>query len=264
MKFSCCIEMIFTEVPFIERFRKAKESGFEYVEFWNWDTKDIAAIKNELVKNGLKLAAFQGNHKGRMINAEDQDIYFQGVVQGLEIAKELGALNIFVMSDILQEDRSVLPLDRPISEDEKRSNSIMMLKKLAPLAERAGVTLVIEPLNTYIDHRGYSLFNTKPAVEIVKEVGSPNVKLLYDMYHMQIMEGNISDNITQYHKYFGHVHIADVQGRGQPGTGELNYVHILQVLKNTGYDRIVGWEFTPVGGDSETVVKDTFKLFSSL
>ena len=264
MKFSCCIEMIFTEYPFIERFRKAKESGFEFVEFWNWDNKDIGAIKGELKKNGLKLAAFQGNHKGRMINNEDHEMYFQGVMQGLEIAKELDSLNIFVMSDILQEDRSVLPLDRPISEDEKRNNTILLLKKLAPFAEKAGVTLVIEPLNTYVDHKGYSLFNTKPAVELLNEVGSQNVKLLFDAYHMQIMEGNISDNIQNYYKYFGHFHIADVPGRGQPGTGELNYVHVLQTLKNTGYDRVVGWEFSPIGADSKTVVRNTFDLFSSL
>jgi len=264
MKFSCCIEMIFTEVEFIKRFEAAKKAGFDYVEFWNWDNKDIPAIKRELQNTGLKMAALQGNGRGRMVDKNDHAIYLEDVKKGIDIAAELGSLNAFVMSDILQEDRTVKPMDHPISDEEKRENTISILHEIAPIAKAAGVTMVIEPLNIYVDHKGYSLYNTAPGADIINEINHPNIRLLYDAYHMQIMEGNICENIKAHHKTFGHFHIADVPGRFQPGTGELNYVNILKTLKGVGYDRVVGWEFEPTGGSSEQVAKDTFALLNSV
>ncbi|MDR1534870.1 MAG: TIM barrel protein [Planctomycetota bacterium] len=245
MKFSCCIEMIYAEAPFMRRFPQAKADGFEYVEFWNWDGKDIPAIKQALKDNGLKLAAFQGDCGGRMVDGAEHERYLDGVRKGIEIARELGAMNMFLMSDILQEDRTVKPMANPIGDEEKRANSLAMLKRIAPLVEKAGVVGVIEPLNTTVDHAGYSLRNTAPAVEMLKEVGSPNLRLLYDAYHMQIMEGNIIANIRDFHEYFGHFHVADVPGRHEPGTGELNYHNILKALGETGYGRLVGFELEP-------------------
>lgn len=264
MKFSCCIEMIYLEYDFLERIRKAKEDGFEYFEFWNWDNKDIPAIRRVMDETGMKLAAFQGNSEGRMCDALDADIYLEGVKKGIAVAKELRAENMFLMSDIMQEDRSVKPFDRPVTEEEKRQASLAMLKKVAGLVEEAGVTAVIEPLNTIVDHSGYSLCHTEPAVELLKEAGSPNIRLLYDAYHMQIMEGNICDTIKKYSSYFGHFHIADVPGRCEPGTGELNYTNILKTLKETGYERICGFECTPVGGSSSEVMRYLLKEYGEI
>lgn len=264
MKFSCCIEMIYTEYEFIRRFEKAREDGFEYVEFWNWDNKDIPAVKKALSDNGLKLAAFQGNSLGRMVDVKESELYLEGVKRGLEVAKELGALNMFLMSDIMQEDRSVKPMDRPCSDEEKQNVSVSMLKRIAPMMEDAGVTAVIEPLNTIVDHRGYSLCGTAPAVDILKKVDSPNVRLLYDAYHMQIMEGNIIDTIKKYHNWFGHFHIADVPGRFEPGTGELNYLNILKALADTGYERLVGFELEPHSAPDSQVMRAMLKEYRQI
>lgn len=264
MKFSCCIEMLYLEYDFLDRIRKAKEDGFEYFEFWNWDNKDIPAIKKVMDETGMKLAAFQGNSEGRMCDALDAEIYMEGVKKGIEIAKKLKAVNMFLMSDIMQEDRSVKPFDRPVTEEEKTEASLAILKQVAKLVEKAGVTAIIEPLNTYVDHKGYSLCHTEPAIELLKKVDSPNVKLLYDAYHMQIMEGNISDTIKKYSAYFGHFHIADVPGRCQPGTGELNYYNILKTLKEIGYERLCGFECTPVGGSTSEVVKKLLKEYEEI
>lgn len=264
MKFSCCIEMIYTEVPFVQRFAKAKVDGFSYVEFWNWDNKDISAIKKALQDNGLKLAAFQGDCGGRMVDAREHERYLDGVKKGLDIAVDLGAMNMFLMSDILQEDRSVKPMDMPISDAEKEANSLTMLKRVAPLVEKAGITAVIEPLNTTVDHAGYSLCNTAPGVALLEKAGSPNIRLLYDAYHMQIMEGNIIAMIRKYHSYFGHFHIADVPGRFEPGTGELNYFNILKALAETGYDRTVGFELEPHLASSSEVMKRLLAEYAAL
>ena len=163
----------------MERIRKAKEDGFEYFEFWNWDDKDIPAIKQVMDETGMKLAAFQGNSEGRMCDELDAEIYLEGVKKGIAVAKELKAENMFLMSDIMQEDRSVKPFDREVTEEEKRQASLAMLKRISGLLEEAGVTAVIEPLNTFVDHSGYSLCHTEPAIELLKEVGSRNIKLLY-------------------------------------------------------------------------------------
>lgn len=256
MKFSCCIEMIYTQYPFLERFAKAKEAGFDYVEFWNWCDKDIDAIERTMKEIGIGVATFQGSIRGVMVDKNDKDVYIEDMKKSIQVAQRLGAKAIFCMSDIMQEDRSVKPHAYEIPAEEMRANTIAVLKELAPVAQQAGIMLVIEPLNTLVDHAGYSLYSSKEGVEIVKAVNSPSVRLLYDAYHMQIMEGNIIDTIRNNWQHFGHFHIADVPGRNQPGVGELNYGNILKALKQTGYQGLVGFEFSPVGKSDEEVIAD--------
>lgn len=254
MKFSCCIEMIFTEFDFIERIYKAKEAGFDCVEFWCWENKDIAAIKKALDETGMEIGVFQGNLEGRMVDPKDNDKYVAGVMKSIEVAKKLGAKHLFLMSDIMQEDRSVLEAPYPISDAEKLESTKNVLRRLAPAAEESGITFVIEPLNTKVDHRGYSLCHSQPAFEIIREVGCKNIRALYDAYHMQIMEGNIIDTIKSGIDAIGYFHVADVPGRFEPGTGELNYKNILKTLADLGYEGNVGFEFEPKNGTSMEVV----------
>ena len=263
MKFSCCIEMIYTALPFEERIGKAAQAGFDYFEFWNWNNKDLEGIKKAISKYNIHPITFQGSLNGVMVDKNDKTIYIEDVKRSLSVARELGAKTVFCMSDIMQEDRSVKPHPRFISVDEAAQSSIDVLKTLAPLAEAAGVTLVCEPLNTLVDHKGYSLHSTAVGVEIVKAVDSPHVKLLYDAYHMQIMEGNIIDTISENVEYFGHFHIADVPGRHQPGTGEMNYVNIIRALKKAGYDRAVGFEFAPKDGEDDTIARSILAMLKN-
>ena len=261
MKYSACIEMLFQESPFIERIQSAKEAGFQAVEFWLWQPKDLPAIKEALDKTGLSVAIFQGNMEGRMIDPADHDIYVQGVKKSLEAAKLLGTKTLFLMTDILKEDRTVLEPSTPISPEDRLSAVKRVLIALKPLAEAAGVTLVIEPLNILVDHKGYYLHHSAPAFALVREINSPNIKVLYDIYHMQIMEGNIIQTLQQNQDAIGYIHIADVPGRLQPGTGEINYGNVFKVLRELGYDGIVGFEFEPDGA-SEKVVAQVFREIS--
>ena len=260
MKYSCCIEMIYTEYPFVERIYKAKEAGFDCVEFWCWQNKDIPAIKKALEETGIEVGVFQGNLEGRMVDPADHDKYIAGVKESVKVAKELGAKTLFLMSDIMQEDRSVLEAPYPLSAEEKLESTKAVLKALIPTAEEAGVTFVIEPLNTTVDHKGYSLCNSAPAFDLIREIGHPNIRALYDAYHMQIMEGNIIDTIRAGIDAIGYFHVADVPGRFQPGTGELNYANIIAALREAGYDGNVGFEFEPKGASSEEVIKKVFEL----
>ncbi|MDD4080099.1 MAG: TIM barrel protein [Eubacteriales bacterium] len=244
----------------MDRFKKAKEAGFDYVEFWDWAGKDVDAIERAAEEAQIKIASFQGSIRGVMVDKNDRDIYIEDLKKSIVLASRLKAKAVFCMSDIMQEDRSVKPHQYLISPSEMRENTISVLHELAPIAEEAEVTLVIEPLNTIVDHAGYSLSSTAEGVEIIRAVGSPSVKLLYDAYHMQIMEGNIIETIKANAKYFGHFHIADVPGRHQPGTGELNYANIIKALKDTGYSGIVGFEFSPSGKPDEEVIAEVLTM----
>jgi hydroxypyruvate isomerase len=133
------------------------------------------------------------------------------------------------------------------------------LTLLAPLAERYGVTLNLEPLNTTVDHAGYWLDSSQAGFELVRRVGSPNLRLLFDIYHMQVMEGNLIARMRAHLDLIGHIHVADVPGRHQPGTGEINYRNIFCALRDAGYDRAVGMEFAPLG-PSDRAASDALAL----
>jgi hydroxypyruvate isomerase len=237
--------MIFTEVPFLERIGKAAKAGFDAIEFWNWDDKDLSAIKAAVEKHGLAIASFQSNLGGTLIHPDHQQSFVAGIQKSLGKAQEMGSSGLFLLSDELGEDRSVRFQFPELSEEAKYQSVLDGLKVIAPLAEEAGVTLVLEPLNIHVDHPGYFLDSSTAGFDLVRAVDSPRIKLLYDIYHMQVMEGNIIQTLTGNLDAIGHVHVADVPGRHEPGTGELSYGNIFQALRHAGYDKYVGFEFEP-------------------
>lgn len=262
MKYSACIEMLFQEVEFTGRIHEAKKAGFDAVEFWLWQNKDLAAIKKALDETGMEAAIFQGNTGGRMIDPGDNEKYVSGVKKSIETAKYLGTKHLFLMTDILKTDRTVQEPPYAISPPDKIKSVKTVLTELKPLAEDAGITLVIEPLNVLVDHKGYYLDHSKPAFDLAREIDTPNIRVLYDVYHMQIMEGNIIQTLKDNIELIGYIHVADVPGRNEPGTGEINYQNICKTLQNIGYDKTVGFEFQPTATtlDSLKVSKKIFRF----
>ncbi len=130
---------------------------------------------------------------------------------------------------------------------------VAALRAGAPLCEDAGVTMVLEPLNVLVDHAGYYLVTSAEGFQIVDEVGSPAVKLLYDVYHQQITEGNLIATITANVGRIGHLHVADVPGRHEPGTGEINYRNVLRAVEAAGYAGYVGLEYQPQADPAATL-----------
>lgn len=259
LKFSACIEMLYTEAPFLERIDRAARSGFQAVEFWNWDNKDLPAIRQKATACGVEIAVFQGNMGGTLIDAHDRARLVTGISNSLTKAQEAGVGRVILLTDELGSDRSVKPLPHQLTAEEKRANVLAGLKELTSLAEQAGVILLLEPLNSLVDHKGYYLDHSIPGFELVREVGSRNLRLLYDIYHMQVMEGNILATLKQNIDLIGHIHVADVPGRHQPGTGELNYRNILWQLEDLGYGGYIGFEFEPIGL-SEDIMSAVFAM----
>lgn len=245
MKASVCIEMIYTEFPFLDRIKIAAEQGFDAVEFWNWDNKDMPAIEKAVEAAGIEIATFQSNRGGTLINPSHRQEFIAGIRESLAMAEQMNTKKMFLLSDELGDDRSVKFQFPHLTEDEKHASVLEGLKELAPLAERAGVVLVLEPLNNLVDHAGYWLKRSQIGFELIRKVNSPNIRLLFDIYHQQVTEGNIIGNLTGNLDAIGHVHVADVPGRHQPGTGELNYANILDRLREAGYEGYVGLEFEP-------------------
>lgn len=260
MKYSACIELLFTEVPFLERIGRAKKEGFDAVEFWLWKPKDLRAIKEKCEEHHIRVGSFQGNTEGRMIDPRDNEKYIEGVKESLKVAQELDCHHLFLMTDILREDRTVEPPPYEISEKEKEESMINVLSELAPLAERAGVTLLIEPLNTLVDHTGYHLKHSVDGFRLIQKLNHKNVRLLYDIYHMQIMEGNIISTLEKNLNLIGYIHLADVPGRHEPGTGEINFENVAEKLLELHYKGYIGLEYSPTKStkDSLAHVKNIF------
>ncbi|MDF2524553.1 MAG: Hydroxypyruvate isomerase [Clostridiales bacterium] len=245
MKKSVCIETVFTEVDFDKRFKMAKEAGFDYIEFWSWRDKDIERIKHLYKKYDLKIASFSGDKNYSMVDKNESSLYIAFLEDSIKAAKFLECEHLVIHSNALGEGGVVLNGYEEVGDGVKFATMFETLSKLAPIAEEAKITLVLEALNTLIDHPGNFLAYTKDSVELIKMVNSRYIKVLYDVYHMQIMEGNIIDNIKRYLDYIGYIHIADVPCRQEPGTGEINYSNVIKALRTLNFGGIIGFELFP-------------------
>jgi hydroxypyruvate isomerase len=244
MNVSICAEMIYPHLPFPQRIDKIRAAGFMAFEFWAWKDKDLDAIESR-VERGMKVATFSGQRRGSLVEPRDHPGYVEEVWESILVARRLGCGHLMVLSDQLSENGSVTTKYRPMDSQEKMGNIALGLKQLAPVAEQQEITLLLEPLNTRVDHPGYTLNSSRAAFEIVSRVQSERVKVLYDVYHMQIMEGNVIRTLRDNIAHIGYIHIADVPGRGEPGTGELNYPNIFKAIIDAGYQGYIGFEFQP-------------------
>ena len=261
LKFSPCLEMIFTkEFPdFYDRFKAAKDSGVECVDFWGWSGKDINKIKDLKDEHKLIITSISVDTRdpeaGKVFgakrlltrDADAFDAFFKAAKDSIKTAEILGVPSLIVTTGNTRANN--------VTRYEQHANIVMMLKHVAKLFEDSGVTLILEPLNILCDHVGYYLDSSYEAFEICNEVGSGSVKVLYDIYHQQISEGNLIPTIRKYFDLIGHFHVADVPGRHEPGTGEINYANVFAEIEKLGYDKYVGLEYSPTTGSSETIKK---------
>jgi len=184
----------------------------------------------------VPVAAFGAG--GTLTDPDQADEAVETIRESIETASDLGCPTLIATTG-----PDVDGLDR----ETQYENVVEVLSTVAPDAEEAGVTLALEPLNTAVDHPGYYLTSSAEGFDIVDDVDSPGVRLLYDVYHQQITEGNVIQTVTENVDRIGHVHVADVPGRHEPGTGELNYANVFSALDDAGYDGYVGCEFRPTG-----------------
>ena len=244
MKYSICIELLFYEELFNKRLIKTAQSCFGYFEFWSWTGKDLELIKKLSIENNIKPASFSGDDMFSMISSKESEEYYNYFLRSIEIAKYLDCENLIIHSDAII-NWNAKELNENLSYEEKLFNSVKMMKRMAIIAEKEKINLQYEMLNDTVDHKNYFANDIKTACKMIKEVSSERVKILFDVYHVQIMHGNIINNIKNNSDLIGYIHIGDVPGRNEPGTGELNYCKILEAINSLGYKGFIGFELSP-------------------
>ncbi len=251
---SACIEPMYSELPFLERFAAAQKDGFEYVEFWSWTDKDLDKVRQAAQQAGVGICGFNGDAEYSLIDPVQKAPYLEFLKRSIEAAQKLGASSVTIHSNALGEGGVVVNCHSELSDTVKLCSMYDMLLSCAELAESSGIQMNLEPLNIKTDHIGNFLIHTQMAAELVRLVGSPKLRVLYDVYHMQLNEGDLCGNIRAYGDTFGHVHIADAPGRHEPGTGEINFAAVAQCLREVGYSGLLGYELLPES-TTETAVK---------
>jgi len=235
MQYSLCIDLIYPLENLEEKLTRIKQAGFKFIEFWDWRDKDFNLIMN----SGLKVSNFSGNRVSSL-TLDSKEKIIQEVDASIDIAKKLKCKRIMLLSDVLENNGSVKI--NSISSEKKLLRLYDNLKALTEIAEERDIKLVIEPLNILKDHKNYYLDNFQKTLELIQSINSEHLKILYDIYHMQIMEGNILDTLQKYYQFIGYIHIANVPYRCEPWIGELDYKFILKELSKI-YSGFVGFEF---------------------
>ena len=249
---SVCVEMIFRDLPFLDRLEAVAATGAPAYEFWRWADKDLRAIAECARRLGLRCAGLVGSGGGPLVDPARREAFLQGLRESIEAARAVGATSLIATTG------QALP---DVERARQHASVVDGLRAAAPIAADAGVTLVLEPLNTRLDHAGYYLETTAEGVQIVDEVGSLAVRLLFDAYHAAVMGEDIEAEVRAQAARIGHVHVADAPGRHEPGTGQVAYGGFFAALARSAYDGWVGLEFRPLG-DHHRAVVDTLGLIS--
>ena len=246
MLLSACIEWLFkAEHPdFPERIRAAGAAGFKAVEFHLWRDKTLSDIERTLAETNIALTSFLVEPRVTLTDPAADAATLAAVRDSLPIARRLKSPALVLASGPTIAGRS-----RP----EQHSAMVSVLKKCAPLAEEAGVTLLVEPVNTRVDHPGVFLDLTPEGLDMIEEVASPRVRLLYDMYHSTCMGEDPEAVLADRMHLVGHVQVADAPGRHEPGSGAIDWKRYMGVLQAKGYRGAIGMEYRPCGDSLQSL-----------
>jgi hydroxypyruvate isomerase len=248
-------EMIFLDLPFVERVRRIDELGF-LVEIWNWPEKDIAALK----ATGATFSSMSGYVTGRLADDEGADELLRTATETVEVAHELGVPRLCIHGTGLGEGGIPIVKTDVVSGD-MWLKARETLARLGELGEKEGVTFILENLNLPVDHPGTPFSQPEDTLALVRSVDSPGLRMNLDLYHAQIGSGNLIETVRRSLPWIGEVQIADVPGRTEPGTGEVNYPNIAKAMNEMGYRGVVAME-AYASGDSEVALQRFRDAFS--
>ncbi len=240
-RFCANLSFLFTELPFLDRFEAAAKAGFKGVEYLNPFEAPKAEIAARLKAHGLTQALFNMAHgdwskgeRGMSAIPGREAEYEQAVAAALDYAEATGCKRLFSMAGLKHHGAD-------------RATYVRNLKTAARMAKSAGIDIIIEPINTR-DIPGYFLNTTGEARSIIHEVAEPNVGLQFDLYHRQVMEGDVAKAIDEFGHLARHYQIANPPDRGEPDDGELNYRYLFKKIDDSGFDGWVGCEYKPRNG----------------
>lgn len=250
-----CMETVFGDVPFLERPARIAAAGFKAVEAWfpelHLKDGDFSKLRKACEVAGLRLNNIVANSPdggigGSLTNPAERSKYLERMAYSLKCCGELGVEMMITCTGNVQP---------ALSYEVQRRSLVDGLKAAGELAAKAGVTLVVEPLNSLVDHHGYFLDDPDVAADVVRAVANPNVGMLFDCYHMQIMRGNLVDTIRANLDVIRHFHSAGVPGRHELDSGELDYPRIVQAIAAAGYKGCFGLEYFPAEDSAASLAR---------
>lgn len=242
-KFCANLTFLFTEVPFPERFARAAAAGFRGVEYLFPYDHPPEAVAGWLKAAGLEQVLFNlpagdwaAGERGLACQPGREAEFDAGIELALTYAEALGCRRLHCLAGLGPEG---------IPEDAVRATYVANLRRCADRLAAKGIALLIEPINSRVDMPGYWLDTPAKAFELLSEIAHPNVAVQYDIYHAQVMAGDLARTIEANLQRIGHFQVADNPGRHEPGTGEINYPYLFALLDRLGYDGWVGCEYKP-------------------
>jgi hydroxypyruvate isomerase len=229
-------EMVFLDLPFDERVRRIADLGFE-VEIWDWTKKDV----DVLAKTGATFSSMTGYVRGALADPAGAEELLRTAELSLRVADQLDCPRLNVHGTGL-DDKGLPVMSSPVVTPAMWLAAARTLTRLAELGERAGRVFTLENLNTAVDHPGTPFARAADTLALVEAVDSPHLRMNLDLYHAQIGEGNLIQLVERALPMVGEIQIADVPGRCEPGTGEINYPAVAAALDRLGYTGVVGLE----------------------
>ncbi|MEX7472387.1 TIM barrel protein [Mycobacterium adipatum] len=254
MRLAVCAEMVFTDLPLLDRVRRIDGLGFD-VEIWSWHDKDLDA----LAATGARFSSMTGYLHGDLVDPDSADDVVRTAALSIKAAETLGVARLNLHTAELVDGRAARPRQRATGQ--MWASALRTLERIGDLGAAAGVTFCVENLNTIVDHPGVPLARAKDTLALVEGVGHPNVKMMLDLYHAQIGEGNLVELVRRCGDAIGEIQVADVPGRCEPGTGEIHYPAVAHALRDSGYDGTVGME-AYAAGDSVAALEAFRVAFS--
>ena len=250
-----CAEMVFTELPLLERIERIHAAGFA-AEIWGWTDKDAAALS----ATGATFTSMTGYVTGDLITPDGADDLLRTAEKSIPFAQAIRCPSLNLHGTGLGEGG--IPV-RPVEvvTGDMWLAAERTLSRVAELGERHGVTFVLENLNTEVDHPGTPFGRAADTLALVSAVDSPHLKMNLDLYHAQIGEGNLVELIRRSAPHLGEVQVADVPGRCEPGTGEVNWPFVARALVDAGYDGVVAMEAF-ASGDSDVALERFREAFT--
>jgi hydroxypyruvate isomerase len=247
LRYSLCIEPVLTEMEIYDRIAIAAGIGFDAVEFWDPSQVDLKKLGQAAASHNIPICVCTLNQPWKYRMNLSSEVVLQNLKTSIAMGKEIGCTAFIALAGDIEG-----------KFDSQKNILIENLKRAAEIAVKEGVTLNLEVLNSLVDHKGYYLDSSALGFEIVKCVDCSNIRILFDIYHMQIMEGNLIENIRKNIEWIGHFHSAGVPGRHEHFLGEIHYPNIVSEIDALGYLGYFGVEYWP-SYDHPTSLKDVLK-----
>ena len=261
LKLSVRVEPLFPGLRLAQQMERVATAGYQGYEFGDWRAADARVIVPLQRKLGLECVCLVGN-KGvnpvgmGLCDPAERAGFLAEIQASAEAAQRFESKKIVVLSGFRMPG---------MTREKMHASMVEGLKRAHDIVAKFGVTMIVEVINTIAkieplypkgdNHSRYFLDRTPEAFEMVREVGSPYLKVLYDLYHVQIMEGNLIETFREHVADIGHIHVADVPGRHEPGTGEIHFGNVFRAIRESGYDGYVAMEYIPSKDVMETLAE---------